>query len=172
MPGTEIMRVEMPPALAKLYYVMLPDGTVRRPFNMTDFIWWSIYSGEVAGHYQVANTWVGPVRISTIFMGVDTDPGLSWDWSDPFNPQMPIGYRPLCFETMVFGGDLDGYQARTRDYWVALADHMVAVEKVKGEGVYKCPRCGAISHNPNDAANRYCGRCHQFEGDPVPDLAS
>lgn len=28
---------------------------------------------------------------------------------------------------------------------------------------YTCPRCGARSANPNDIANRYCGRCHQFE---------
>src|ERR1700756_349758 len=24
---------------------------------------------------------------------------------------------------------------------------------------YTCPRCGAISHNPHDEANRYCSRC-------------
>lgn len=30
---------------------------------------------------------------------------------------------------------------------------------------YTCPKCGAVSHNPNDAANRYCGACHVFEGD-------
>lgn len=30
---------------------------------------------------------------------------------------------------------------------------------------YKCPWCAAESWNPNDAANRYCGRCHVFEDD-------
>jgi hypothetical protein len=30
---------------------------------------------------------------------------------------------------------------------------------------YMCPRCGAVSHNPHDEANRYCGRCHKFEED-------
>ena len=30
---------------------------------------------------------------------------------------------------------------------------------------FLCPRCGAVSHNPNDAAHRYCGRCHVFVGD-------
>lgn len=25
-----------------------------------------------------------------------------------------------------------------------------------------CPRCGAVSYNPNDIVQRYCGRCHQF----------
>lgn len=28
---------------------------------------------------------------------------------------------------------------------------------------YTCPRCGAISHNPNDLRERYCGACHKFE---------
>lgn len=28
---------------------------------------------------------------------------------------------------------------------------------------YTCPECGALSHNPHDEAERYCGRCHQYE---------
>lgn len=28
---------------------------------------------------------------------------------------------------------------------------------------YTCPRCAAVSYNPTDIAERYCGRCHQFE---------
>ena len=30
---------------------------------------------------------------------------------------------------------------------------------------FVCPLCGAVSHNPNDAAKRYCGRCHVFADD-------
>ena len=33
---------------------------------------------------------------------------------------------------------------------------------------FACPRCGAVSHNPNDAAHRYCGRCHLFVEDAPP----
>jgi hypothetical protein len=35
---------------------------------------------------------------------------------------------------------------------------------------FVCPRCGARSFNPNDMANRYCGRCHVFveEADDAP----
>jgi hypothetical protein len=25
-----------------------------------------------------------------------------------------------------------------------------------------CLRCGAVSHNPNDVAERYCGACNEF----------
>lgn len=30
---------------------------------------------------------------------------------------------------------------------------------------FTCPRCGAVSYNPTDAAERYCGRCHVFVDD-------
>jgi hypothetical protein len=30
---------------------------------------------------------------------------------------------------------------------------------------FTCPRCDAVSHNPNDARERYCGRCHVFVDD-------
>lgn len=33
---------------------------------------------------------------------------------------------------------------------------------------FVCPLCGATSHNPHDARERYCGRCHVFvEDEPV-----
>jgi hypothetical protein len=32
-------------------------------------------------------------------------------------------------------------------------------------GAMQCLLCGAASHNPNDAAQRYCGRCHVFVED-------
>jgi hypothetical protein len=30
---------------------------------------------------------------------------------------------------------------------------------------FTCPRCGWTSHNPHDAAERYCGHCHVFVDD-------
>ena len=29
---------------------------------------------------------------------------------------------------------------------------------------FTCPACGLTSHNPNDAKEGYCGRCHAFTG--------
>lgn len=34
--------------------------------------------------------------------------------------------------------------------------------------VFRCPECGAVSYNPNDAAYGYCGRCHDFTAAPQP----
>lgn len=31
---------------------------------------------------------------------------------------------------------------------------------------FSCPRCGAVSYNLNDVEHGYCGRCHDFTGDP------
>jgi hypothetical protein len=30
---------------------------------------------------------------------------------------------------------------------------------------FACPRCGAVSYNPNDVLERYCGACHVFVDD-------
>lgn len=37
---------------------------------------------------------------------------------------------------------------------------------------YTCPRCGAVTWNKNDLANKYCGKCHRFESDSdtAPDV--
>jgi hypothetical protein len=33
--------------------------------------------------------------------------------------------------------------------------------------LFVCPRCSAVSYNPNDIKQGYCGRCHVFVNDPV-----
>jgi hypothetical protein len=30
---------------------------------------------------------------------------------------------------------------------------------------FTCPKCGAVSHNPNDVREKYCGACHLFFGE-------
>jgi hypothetical protein len=34
-----------------------------------------------------------------------------------------------------------------------------------GPPAFRCPRCGAVSYNPNDIRENYCGRCHVFVDD-------
>ncbi len=37
---------------------------------------------------------------------------------------------------------------------------------------FTCPKCGRTSHHPEDAAQGYCGACHEWTGsdeDIVPD---
>jgi ribosomal protein L37AE/L43A len=37
--------------------------------------------------------------------------------------------------------------------------------KLNAHASFECPKCQSVSHNPNDAANWYCARCHQFVED-------
>ena len=30
---------------------------------------------------------------------------------------------------------------------------------------YTCPSCKAVSYNPHDKIEKYCGKCHKFEDD-------
>jgi len=59
----------------------------------------------------VAEDWIGDVRISTIFMGLDHRFGAG---------------PPLLFETMIFEGDKD-YQTRCTTWVQAEAMHVKAV---------------------------------------------
>jgi hypothetical protein len=49
-----------------------------------------------------------------------------------------------------------------------LAAHQLLVSFLRLEDRFVCPRCCAVSHNPNDVAHRYCGRCKRFVDDPRP----
>lgn len=35
---------------------------------------------------------------------------------------------------------------------------------------FTCPKCGRVSHNPNDAKERYCGACHEFFDEHGPEM--
>jgi hypothetical protein len=39
------------------------------------------------------------------------------------------------------------------------ADRLAEATKPK---TFTCPKCSAVSHNPNDVKERYCGACHEF----------
>lgn len=74
---------------------------------------------EWARQFQTQNriveqTKIGNVKISTVFLGVDH----SFD-----------GGKPLLFETMIFGGDEDGYQERYSTWDEAVIGHKFACNK-------------------------------------------
>lgn len=35
---------------------------------------------------------------------------------------------------------------------------------------FTCQRCGAVSHNPNDEREGYCGSCHRYADEGVDSL--
>lgn len=65
---------------------------------------------------RVAETIVGDVRVSTVFLALDHAHGDG---------------EPVLWETMVFGGPLDQHQARYRSKADAIAGHADAVNQVE-----------------------------------------
>jgi len=92
-------------------YIMNSDGSFyAEPDSMTWAKWM-----EFADR-KIANSYVGDVNISTVFLGIDHS----------FS-----GTEPVLFETMVFGGDLDQEQYRYETFGQAIKGHDEMVKRVK-----------------------------------------
>jgi ribosomal protein S27AE len=52
-------------------------------------------------------------------------------------------------------------------YWNELLGEKRLCPDCNGEvdapQTFECPTCGAVSYNPNDIRERYCGRCHAWQ---------
>lgn len=93
------------------YYILDGDRIKAVPFGD-----WAIWF-ETADR-KIARTEIGDVLVSTVFLGLDHS----------FLPDSP----PILFETMIFGGEHDGYQDRYRTIEEAKAGHERAVRIAKG----------------------------------------
>jgi hypothetical protein len=91
-------------------YVLNESG---EPVPEPDLIAWGRWMGDGATR-RVAMDWVGDVRVSTVFLGLDHS----------FVP----GGAPVLWETMIFGGEHDGHTDRYTSQAEAIAGHASAVE--------------------------------------------
>lgn len=89
------------------------DG--RTPVEEVNLVKWAEWFE--GGNRRVVLTAVGSCEISTVFLGLDHN------W---------MGGAPILFETMVFGGEHDGYQRRYLTWEEAEEGHRQVVEMVKG----------------------------------------
>lgn len=98
---------------------MLTEGKYilkgKQIIKETDLIKWAEWFEKADRH--VANTEIGNVRVSTVFLGLDHSFG---------------GKIPLLFETMIFGGKHDSYQERCATWEEAEIEHTKAVNLIKG----------------------------------------
>jgi hypothetical protein len=98
----------------ELFYVLDADN---RPVKADVLTWGQFFGSE--------RRWIGftqitsEISVSTIFVGVD----------HRFGGKGP----PLLFETMIFGGPLDGYQWRYASYDDAQTGHAATVRKANEE---------------------------------------
>ena len=53
--------------------------------------------------------------------------------------------------------------------WGGHADDPAAIvaRLHDGEPSFTCPACGAVSYHPGDIREGYCGRCHDWTGEPA-----
>jgi hypothetical protein len=94
-----------------MLYVLDADNRVHRAPLLEWAEWF-----ETATNRVIGQTHVGRVYVSTVFLGIDHSFGVG---------------RPVLFETMVFGGPMDGEQWRWETYTQAQMGHRVAVASVK-----------------------------------------
>ena len=96
------------------HYILNANGDPEPCGSLLEWARWFETSADVR---RVALDNIGGVKVSTVFLGLDH----SFD-----------GAGPVLFETLVFGGPLDGEQERyaTRDE--AVTGHVSMVERVKG----------------------------------------
>jgi hypothetical protein len=79
---------------------------------------WGELHADLA-YLHVRATVVGEAEISTVWMGIDHN----------FSGEGP----PIIFETMVFDGEMDGYQWRYATEAEAIAGHDEVVERVRAK---------------------------------------
>lgn len=94
---------------------ILKDKKVVRVYDLFE---WAKWMEEDRSVRRVAEDFVGKVHISTVFLGLDHNWGFS--------------KKPVLFETMIFGGKHDQYQARYCTWNEAVKGHKKAVNLVKG----------------------------------------
>lgn len=100
------------------HYILDADGF---PVEEPDVLKWGRWfeSATADQSRMLAKTRLpGDVLVSTVFLGLDHQ------WGDGL---------PLLFETMIFNGNEDGYQARYCSREEALRGHERAVRVAKGE---------------------------------------
>lgn len=80
-----------------------------------DLMTWAQWMESEKGNRVVQQTAVGEVSVSTVFLGLDHG----------------FGGKPKWFESMVFGGTMDGEQERYETWNEAVAGHEKLVARVK-----------------------------------------
>lgn len=97
----------------------------KKPVPASDAVEWGKWYETSFEERLVARTILKDsphIRIQTDFIGIDL--GFAWMNIQP-------SHKPLLFETMVFGGPMDGYQSRYSTWVGAQHGHEKVVRLVK-----------------------------------------
>lgn len=100
-------------------FILDVDGDPVRCLDVLAWAEWMWGSGGSDERRRIALDHVGSIDVSTVFLGIDH------------------GFRgggPVLFETMIFGGRLDGWQRRYSTRAEALVGHAEAVALASAMG--------------------------------------
>lgn len=92
--------------------------------RMAELKWGPFIDGDETGisdYGRIGWDVVRDLEVSTVWLGIDHGWGYSTD---------PDNYRPVLFETMVFGGDGDNYCERYHTEEEAITGHRRVVESL------------------------------------------
>lgn len=95
-----------------MQHLYILEGKIPKPVN--DVLQWAKWY-ETADRVVSKTELPGGVQVSTVFLGID---------SAIFNE------KPILFETMIFGGEHDGFQERYSTWEEADAGHKKAIELI------------------------------------------
>ena len=88
----------------------------RKPVECADLLEWGRWFEDIENR-RVARDEFGDVHVSTVFLGLD----------HRFGDEGPL----ILFETMIFGGEHDGYERRYSTWTEAEAGHAKAVRMAR-----------------------------------------
>jgi hypothetical protein len=101
---------------------------------------------------------------------VSGDPDTDEEWAELMERRYPYIIGALQCE--VSFGSLTMADVRLFDKLAGSFAERVAAERRTALPSFTCPYCFRTSYNKNDIENRYCGNCHRFVDDPVPEVGS
>lgn len=97
-------------------FYILRDYKLVQVSSLEWAVWFEDHTNRV-----IDSTYIGNVHISTVFLGLDHN----FDFNDLAN------HRPILFESMIFGGQLDQFQWRYSTLGEAKNGHYELVRAVK-----------------------------------------
>jgi hypothetical protein len=120
-------------ALPPKYYILNPQN---EPLEVDLRVWTQWFQ---TSNRQVDVTRIGEIKISTVFLGLDHN----YTKSGP----------PLVFETLVFGGEHDGYCRRASTWKTAQFEHDFVCINIMNEE--RDREASNIKAQADDAAHEY-----------------
>lgn len=105
---------------SRKYYILKGHKLIE-----TDLVTWETWIEKLKNRRVVLDDFGRKGDVSTVFLGLDHS----------FSSES--GHVPLLFETMVFGGLLDGEQEHYATWDEAMAGHIKMCDRVKGQSWLK-----------------------------------